>query len=441
MPISSNHPAYNERLPQYIRCRDTVSGSDIVKAKGEEYLPRLSSQSFAEYEKYKQRGSFFSVSSRALAGLVGLASRREPKLSYPPEMTKYFEDTSETGTSFNELFIEMLNETMLMSRMFVMIDFPAEGGDPYVVPIQAESVINWHFEHNVLQWAVIKETATEFDKKDPFKRKTSVQYRLLSITDGVYHVSVFNDKEKLVSDVVPTVRNQPLAFIPGFFISPNGLNTDPVKPAMLDICDLNLTYYSLMTDYLNGLHLVAFPTPVITGSSDGDSIKMGPNNAIILPEPTSRAFFLEFNGQGLQAVEAALNTLLNQMALFSSRLSTDTGKGSESAVSVQLRYASESATLSAVVNAVQAGLTQVYNWLALFLSVEEPVIQVHKQFLNTKLTANEIAQFTQAYLAQAIDSETYYNVLFNGEVPVSDNVLAMQRKDLTEEAVDSNIPM
>lgn len=441
MPISSVHPLYADKLPQYIRCRDSVAGQDAIKAKGETYLPRLGSQSFIEYEKYKQRGVYFSISARALSGLVGLASRRTPVLKFVPELHSYFEDTSSSGVSFNELFLEMLNETLLLSRIFTMVDFPQEGGNPYIVTIPAENVINWHFEHNVLQWVVIKEESHEFDAKDPYKRVPSVRYRRLALIDGVYHVSVFNSKEKMVSDVVPTVKNQPLAFIPGFFLSPNGLNTEPTKPAMLDICDLNLTYYSLMTDYLNGLHLVAFPTPVITGASDSDEIKMGPNNAIILPEPTARAFFLEFQGLGLQSVENALNMLINQMALFSSRLSTDTGKGSESAISVQLRYASESATLAATVNAVQSGLTQIYNWVALFLGVEAPEILVHKQFLNTKLTANEVAQFTQAYLSGAIDSESYYNILFSGEVPVSEDIKTLSRQSLTTISEDTTNEM
>ena len=110
---------------------------------------------------------------------------------------------------------------------------------------------------------------------------------------------------------------------------------------------------------------------------------------------------------------------MSQMALFSSRLTSDAGKGSESAVSVQLRYSSESATLSAVVNSVQAALTQLYSWVAKFNGTAEPTIVLHKQFLNTKITAQELAQYTDMYLKQTIDHDTYYDILYNGEVPVS----------------------
>ena len=418
MPISSKHPDYLVRSPQYQRCRDVISGSDTVKARGQEYLPPLSGQSGVEYERYKKRGLFFSVASRALSGLTGLASRRSPKLEYPPQMDKYFVDTANQGTSFNELFITMLNETMLQSRMFLLIDFPSEGGDPYILTYTAEQVINWDIIDNVLQWVVIQEQTYEFDNKDPYVRKPVTRYRRLALINGEYHVTVFNEKNKIVSDVVPTVRNVPLAFIPGFFVTPNGLNAEAVKPAMLDICDLNLKYYELMTDYMNSLHLVAVPTPIFTGAVQSETITLGPNGAIVMPEPTSKAFYLEFNGQGLQSVENALDTLMRNMALFSSRLTADTGKGSESAISVQLRYASESATLSSVVNAVQAGLTQIYNWVADFMGVPSPTVELYKQFLNTKLTATEIDSWTKAYVSGAIDKETWWNILVNGEVPV-----------------------
>lgn len=440
MPISSTHPLYDAVSAQYVRCRDVIAGSDAVKNKSETYLPRLTGQSYTEYQAYKDRGLFFSVASRALSGLTGLASRRNPVLEYAPSLTNYFTDTSTSGVSFNELFIEMLNEVMLMSRQFVMVDFPSTGGAPYIVSFAAENAINWDFKNNVLQWVVLQEFVSEFDRRDPYKRKNVIQYRKLWLDDdGFYHVSVLNAKEKLVSDIMPTVKGQPIDFIPGIFITPNGLNTDPIKPAMLDIIDINLTHYRLMTDYLNALHVVAVPTPVFTGGVEADEIKMGPNSAIIMPEPNSKAFYLEFQGQGLKGVEDALNMLINQMALFSSRLTADTGKGSESAISVQLRYSSESATLSAVVNSVQAALTQIYNWVADFNDVARPVITLHKQFLNTKLTAPELQQYTNALLNGAIDQETYYNILFTGEIPVSNNVKNLQPSVLTQAASGGNM--
>lgn len=420
MPITDRHPEYDKHRDQYIRCRDVIDGSDAVKNKNEKYLPPLSGQSMDSYRRYKQRGLFFSVASRALSGLTGMASRRHPKLEYSEDMKYYFEDVANTGMSFNEVFLETLNEVMLMSKMFIMIDFPAKGGNPYLVTYKAEDVINWHIQDSVLQWVIIKQSTYVFDEKDPYKRIPKNLYTKLSIETGEYTVSVYDDKEKqYYRTVTPKVKNRSLTFIPGFFITPNGINATTIKPAMLDIVDLNLTFYQLMTDYLNGLHLIAVPTPVFTGATESETIKMGPESAIVMPEPTSKAFFLEFQGVGLGSVENALTMLMSQMALFSSRLTSDTGKGSESAVSVQLRYSSESATLSAVVNACQAALTQIYTWVAQFNGVEVPKIELHKQFLNTKISAQELAQYTNMYLNQTIDQETYYNILYNGEVPVS----------------------
>ena len=293
MSITELHPEYSAHSDQYVRCRDVIDGSDAVKSKNERYLPPLSGQSQSEYLKYKQRGLFFSVASRALSGLTGMASRRAPKLEYQDDLKPYFVDIANTGMSFNELFLEMLNETMLMSRMFVMIDFPTSGGMPYIVTYRAEDVTNWHIEDNVLQWVVIKQKRFVFDDKDPYKRIAKTVYIKLYMDNGEYRVATIDDRDKLVSPIVtPKVQNRTLSFIPGFFVTPNGLNTSTVKPAMLDIVDLNICFYQLMTDYLNGLHLVAVPTPVFTGSTESDQIKLGPNNAIVMPEPTSKAFLL-----------------------------------------------------------------------------------------------------------------------------------------------------
>jgi len=44
MPVDSKHFEYEDREPQWKRCRDIYNGSDAVKNAGEEYLPRPSAQ-------------------------------------------------------------------------------------------------------------------------------------------------------------------------------------------------------------------------------------------------------------------------------------------------------------------------------------------------------------------------------------------------------------
>ena len=74
MPVNSRHPDYDLNLPGWLRARDIMAGEDAVKAGGEQYVPRLDSQTHAEYQDYKARASFFNASARTADGFVGLIS-------------------------------------------------------------------------------------------------------------------------------------------------------------------------------------------------------------------------------------------------------------------------------------------------------------------------------------------------------------------------------
>jgi hypothetical protein len=39
VPVTSTHPDYDQRAEQWQCCRDTLAGSDTVKAAGRTYLP------------------------------------------------------------------------------------------------------------------------------------------------------------------------------------------------------------------------------------------------------------------------------------------------------------------------------------------------------------------------------------------------------------------
>ncbi len=75
MAVDSRHPEYVAAAPQWSRARDVLSGEDAVKAEGERYLPRLDSQSDAEYAAYKMRAAFFGAMARTVEEYLDLIFR------------------------------------------------------------------------------------------------------------------------------------------------------------------------------------------------------------------------------------------------------------------------------------------------------------------------------------------------------------------------------
>lgn len=417
MPINSHHPDYDTKIPQWERVRDCIDGADAIKAKKQTYLPALTGQSISEYNKYLARALYFSVPSRALSGLTGLMTRRPAILDYPESMESYFKDISGYGISFNELLLEMSNEVMSQSRFFAWIDFPANGGDPYILTAITERVINWEINNNQLLWVVIEEPSYKTSERDPYAREAITVYRRLALINGIFTVSVINKKGEIISESIPTVKGQPLGFIPGLFATPSGINAAPTKPNLLDICDISLAQYRNSADYENAVHVLGIPTPVVTGANSDGELRIGGTSAWVIPNDKARAFFLEFQGTGLQEIREAMNVKQGQAALFSSRLADTQARGSESAIAVSLRYSSEVATISTVANACESALNQLYKWVADFIDAEyAPKIGIPRQFINNKLSAADLNALTNAYTTGAIDADTYFFALREGEM-------------------------
>ena len=85
MPVNETHRQYNIHRAQWERCRDTIAGSDAIKRKGTEYLPKLDGQDSNEYEAYKKRANFYGATRRTIGGLLGSVMRRRPEVAFPDE--------------------------------------------------------------------------------------------------------------------------------------------------------------------------------------------------------------------------------------------------------------------------------------------------------------------------------------------------------------------
>lgn len=427
MPINSMHPDYAARTKQWERCRDAYEGQDAIKEKGPKYLPRLSEQTNEDYDAYKDRALFFSITSKTISALVGMATVRPPVVKMPSEMSMYYEDNQ--GIQFFEQMTSCLSENILMGRIGLLIDWPMEGGDAQVSRYVAESIINWELDElGVPIWVVLKECVLVLTKDDKYEKKYVDRYRLLTVETGVYTQYLYNEKGELDFSVTPVVNGKALDFIPFYVINPFGIGFQVEKSPVLDIADINLSHYRTSADLEHGRHFTALPTPVVSGADSTTPLKVGSQTAWLLPEPSARATYLEFTGQGLQSLEKALVEKQSQLASMSARLLDNSRRGSEAPDTVRLRYASETASLSMIVRATESGLSKVYQTIAIFkgLDPNDVVIQLNKEFLDSRMQSSQVVDLVQSYIEGGISEDTLIYNLRRGDV------LSLDRSDEEE---------
>lgn len=407
------HPDYLYNLADYVKIRDCFKGERAIKDGGELYLPRLGGQSDDDYNNYRRRALFFPITGKTTTTMVGLATTKSPKCTFPTLMEPYFKDSS-AKYQFTEFYVTIFTEVTLMGRYGVLIDAPVGGGNPVFSPYIAENIVRWVEDADTGQPIDImfRECVYEKDVNDEFKLNLVVRYRRCMLIDGVYTVKVYNDDLVEQTSVSPTFTGETINYIPYVPFGSSGIHMGVDRPPMLDISTINISHYLSSADLEWGRHITGLPTPVATGVDAGTKLHIGGTAAWILPTPESKAFYLEFLGQGLGSLENAMKEKVGLMASVSARLIDNSTRGSEAAETVRLRYMSESASLIHIINAVEQGMNVLYNMLGRLMKVGEEVsVLFSREIIGLGITFKDLNILFEAYFKGGISKETLlYNL-------------------------------
>ena len=413
MGIDSTHPLYDDSKEKWTRVRDSYLGSDAIKSKGEIYLPKLSSQEKGEYDAYVMRSMYVNAIKNTVQGLVGAVMRINPVINAPDRIMELAQDITGTGVSLNDFISNMLSEQLLMGRQGVMIDRTTERA--YLSGYTTEQMTNWM--EDVI---VLKETYLQQDLNDNYSQSYEVQFRELLIDEnGEFLVRLWKDNEgwSISQEIYPTKVGQALDMIPFVAISGNELNMKPTQPPLMSLVDTNLSMYRTSADLEHGRHFTALPTPYVTGI-DGDSeLRIGSGSAWILPDSSSKAGYLEFTGQGLQALEKAVEEKRSIMAGLGASLLQTQKNGVESAESLRLRQNSEASVLVGAVLSVQEGIAKALSIMAEWEGVSGDIeVELNTDFVDTKILPEELTALMGAWQSGAISHETFLHNMKKGEI-------------------------
>lgn len=455
--IATIHPQLKERLPQILRCRDTILGTDRVKALGTEYLPKLGSQTTDEYEAYKLRANFLGATERTVAVMVGSLLRKPAAVTLPEKLTYLQEDVTGHGESLED-FIRQLSHTLIGSgRVAIVLDritAKPPNNKIYFKYFPSDQITDWDIDEapgkpRKLVRVVIEEY---YMVRANYKKELRVRYREYELRRGICTV-VFHEQRdsmnvaqltkakldaisfKKGKTIVLKSRGKPLDFIPVTFVSA-GLEDsyEPGKPPVLDVADINLSHFRTSADLEHGRHWTALPTPYFTGISSDSEIVIGSGKAMIMPDPNAKAGFLEFSGSGLKSLETARKEKEDQMAFLGARMLTDKSNGSENAEVTRINHSGEIAVLTDLARALSRGLTKAFKYAALWDKESEKDISIllNTDYINSAMSSADLQALTSAYQAGAISLDTYLARLQRGEI-LAENVSVEDEKSKIEQ--------
>lgn len=429
MPLNERHPQYLQFSERWHRCRDAYEGSDAVKARGESYLPRLDSQSNNEYEAYKTRALWYGATARTVQGLSGAVTRKSPKITAPDVIREDLQDITLTGMPLDGFTKMVFVDLLQTGRIGILVDQPSTpttDARPYWTAYRAEQIINWRTTvmdgKRHLTMVVLCEQYEMVDDDDIYSVDTEERYRVLTIENGVYWQRVYrfeDDEPVLMFETTPTIRGEVMDFIPFTFIGVCGSDPEPEKPPLLDMVDVNYSHFRSSADLEHGRHFTALPTPWIAGFPKDTKLRIGSTIAWVATDPQAHAGMLEFTGQGLGALERALESKEKLMAVLGARMLEEQKPSVEAADTIMFRSSGERSTLQSMSLVVGLGFTQCLRWHAMWRGVKDTsnvLMELNRDFIAIAMKGGDLTALFQVYQGGGISYETWYWNLQRGEI-------------------------
>ena len=431
--INAKHYEYESWSNNARKCRAFMGGEAVVKAAGEEFLPRLTGQPKKEYESYLYRALFYGAARRTRSALSGGIHRRPPVVDIPSSYQNFLDDITLQETPFNLLAKQVTDEVLTTGKIGVCIDFDDLSGRPYCRTYTGESIINIrtanHYGQQVLVMCVLEEFRDEEHDDDPFTIERRKYFRVKLLDNGVYKEQIWKTTDKketkfaLVEEYTPTRNGATLDFIPVVIINTSQIGPHIFEESMLsDLVSVNIQHFITSADMGMIMHLSGLPTLVLTGidsgSLDDDTpIRLGSTTSIILP-PGADAKIVEFSGASAGSVRQFLIDLESRMAVLGARLLDPTAVSAATATTEIVKTAAEQTSLGSLTQTLDIGLSKILNIMMWWAGNEtaQAKVSLNKDFLSSKLSPSQLASLVDAFIKGGLSAEVFLHQLEQGEM-------------------------
>lgn len=382
--VSTTHPDYALRFKEWTRVRDCIKGEDVIKSKGETYLPRPSGMKgayAAAYAPYKDRAHFPLVCSYALQGALGVIITKLPEFKVPKALEYIIKESTKDGRSLQQLFTDTIIEIFETGRVPIAIDIVEETNQFKFVQYKAEDLINWKSAVSgavkSISMATIK--GAEENQNNPFSHADTDTFRVMHLAQGYdpitklerteYRVAVFgeNGVNGFTEEIAPNFMGRTIDEIPLLMAGSinNSFNIQPIP--LISVANCSVQIYRKEADLANSEFLSCNPTLCVVGATADDNLPnvVGSSVMIVIPNEAARIFYTQTDTAALTHVSSHIESLYEE-AIRHGVAILDARKGVEAAEALRIRQATQSASLYSIytsaLNSIIQGLKLMCKW-------------------------------------------------------------------------------
>lgn len=471
MPVEDLHPQYENKQYEWRQVSDSVSGTTDIKRSGTLYLPMPNSFLNSEkilspegissdhgetnlrsgtnnnfknrslnsiapwnhpnpaYSAYLQRARFPNITAECKKGLVGIATKKDPKIELPPVVSYLEENCTPDGLSLVDLYEKVVGELIESGRYEILVDPTVENKTTFIT-YTASSFVNWKAtmidgeQVNIL--SVFKECVPE-NKDDDFSHSTIDAYNVLSIgviddSEGLVYLKKEFIDGVLESTVVPVLMGVSLNKIPLVVANSNGLGFEVSTSPLLGISDIAISIYQKDADMSQAEFLTCNPMLVTSGVEAVPNI-VGSGVNWNLPPSEAKAYYVEPESNCLNHMESRIQSLFNEALIYGANLIGPSKKAAESFETTKIKQSAQGATLKVICNSagemIRKSLQLSAQWHgADQQTIDSIVFEPNIDFSEAKLSSEELKVLLQTWLNRGISQETlFFNYKESGLIP------------------------
>ena len=437
-PNTYAHPDYTDMLPIWQKIRDVVAGSEVVKAKGKEYLPGFCRDDGDGYREYLQRAIFVPYARKLVSGIVGYLFSAPVVVKHK---TRQDPDTiSPQHRTFETFARQIAQDVVSIGRVGVLVDYNNNMDRAYAHIFLAENIINWEYDHDgnltyLLLREVSRYTPKVYERHLVTQPNVSAQSQTITTyleyrldENGNVVVTRYDDAFSNPQNIPLRVKNKVPTRIPFVFFGATDNTPDINEPPILDVVNLNIAHYQNAALLQLGRKSTAFPiyyVPIEAGQAEPDKFVLNPSYVWVVSE-NSKPGVLEFYGQGLNHLANSLAQIESQIVQIAGRItglrSTDTKY--EAPDIFRLLYDAETSVLTSYTNTLTSGLKEVVElWLEYNSTPGTPEdwqvrIDMREEFNASTVDARGLRAISALYKEGMLSLENAFKVLQNsGFIP------------------------
>lgn len=374
---------------------------------------RCNQQNSLRVDSYWSRGRWFPAAGRTFESLGGMIWSKDPESEIQPKLEFLIDSADGTGCGLREIAQKITDKVIMDARYGVLVDMKSAplGKDgkrvsltraqnesreflPKWITYNADAITYVRVNGGYSSVDEIRLSETVSKQKSEFEWEDLTYTRRLVMLDGVYHNQLFNDKDDLLSDVIPVANGSPLTEIPFQFFGADDNSSDYSKIPLYDLANVNLGHFVLDCDNRDNLHFHGQGMTNIFVEDGATFAEDNPNGLDVGAKGRNqfgvndKVEIIQIEATG--AIPAEMLRDENRMVMAGAQVVKD-NSANETLGAKRIDANASMSALKRISFNVSDGLSQLFKWTALLLGEESTSFyKLNTDFITDDLTPEMI---------------------------------------------------